>query len=212
MNPEERVDDNHRARHAHILALPHPAQYELVLLGDSLTRRWEDYPEQWNRHFGNFKAANLGVGGDTIENVLWRIGHSELDGLHPAVLVLLIGTNNLPRDSAHTVAAGLTQLTTQLGVQLPRTKILVVGPLPRNPEPGRDFGALVAEVNRLASALDNGKSVFFRDYGWVFPRVGGLVDPALMPDGLHLNAAGYDLWGPVLAATVRDLSSPAPER
>jgi hypothetical protein len=37
----------------------------------------------------------ISVGGDTIQNILWRFQNGELDGVHPKVIVLLAGTNHI---------------------------------------------------------------------------------------------------------------------
>ncbi len=70
----ERVDANSRAAHAGLLQKARTGHIDLYFLGDSITRRW---------------------GGDTTANILWRIRHGELDGVHPKVIVLLAGTNDL---------------------------------------------------------------------------------------------------------------------
>lgn len=205
--PLERTDEHHVTKHTQILGLPGRESLELVFLGDSLTRRWEDNPDQWTRYFGAFRAANFGVGADTVENVLWRVGNGELDGLKPRLLVLLIGTNNLPKDSPPDILEGIGRLLDLIRRILPATRILVLGLLPRNPdETGRDYAALVPEVNQGLRDLADGSTVFFEDFGALFPSADGRVDPAVMPDGLHLNGAGYDRLGPALAAVVRALS------
>jgi len=208
--PVERTDEHHLTKHAQILGLPDRPRYRILLVGDSLIRRWEDNPEQWNRYFGERQAANLGVGSDTLENLLWRIRHGELSNMAPEILVLLVGTNNLPLHSAQHIAAGLGQITREIRSLLPSTKVLVVGLFPRNPDgTGRDYPALIAAVNQAAASLDDGQGVFFRDFGSLFPRVDGHLDPRVMPDGLHLNAAGYDLWGPALASVLEEITQSA---
>ncbi len=80
---------------------------DVYFLGDSITRRWQglDYPEHkknWDKNFHGWNAADFGWGGDSTQNVLWRLDNGELEGVNPKVVVLLIGTNNLgpaaPRD------------------------------------------------------------------------------------------------------------------
>src|SRR5213592_2220653 len=66
---------------------------DLLFLGDSITQGWHDNAV-WKRFYGPRNAANFGIGGDRTEHVLWRLQHGEVDGIHPRVVVLMIGTNN----------------------------------------------------------------------------------------------------------------------
>ena len=78
---------------------------QLLLLGDSITEslRGEcarpecvaELPAVWASDFAPHKALALGVSGDRTENLLWRLANGETEGLHPAVTVVEIGTNNL---------------------------------------------------------------------------------------------------------------------
>src|SRR5436189_2753313 len=66
--------------------------------------RWgaTDYPEllgNWKQNFFGWNAADFGWGADRIENILWRLEHGELDGVHPKIIVLLAGTNNVGRET-----------------------------------------------------------------------------------------------------------------
>ena len=70
--------------------------------GDSITRRWgtsdaqyREFLDNWTRNFFGWNAANFGWGGDTVQNILWRLTDGELDDVHPKVIVLLAGTNNV---------------------------------------------------------------------------------------------------------------------
>ena len=60
---------------------------EIVLLGDSLTQGWGGgwdgaaWNAAWERHFEGRRAVNLGIGGDRIEQILWRLDHGALDGV-----------------------------------------------------------------------------------------------------------------------------------
>ena len=55
--------------------------------GDSITRRWgaTDYPDllaHWRQTFFGWNAANFGWGGDTTQNIRWRLENGELDGVN----------------------------------------------------------------------------------------------------------------------------------
>src|SRR5260370_40122801 len=94
-----------RARHQEKLAELQRGRVDLVFLGDSITQDWErsgpppwgDYRAAWQHFYGDRNALNLGFSGDATSHLLWRIGHGELDGLAPKLVVILIVANNLGR-------------------------------------------------------------------------------------------------------------------
>ena len=84
---------------------------------------------------------NLGFGWDRTQNVLWRLDHGELDGLHPRVVVVHIGTNNTsPTDHARQntpaeIVAGLKEICGRIRSKIPRTKIVLMAIFPREKDP-----------------------------------------------------------------------------
>ena len=97
----KRTDPKSIAAHEQLLAKAKQGGIDVYFEGDSIMRRWgaTDYPKflaQWKRHFYGRNAANFGWGGDTTQNILWRLQNGELDGVSPKVIVLQAGTNNLP--------------------------------------------------------------------------------------------------------------------
>src|SRR5215475_2744746 len=98
--PVPRTDHNSVAAHAQLLEKAKKGRIDIYFEGDSITRRWGaiDYPEllaNWKENFFGWNAADFGWGADTIQNILWRLDNGELDGVHPKVIVLLAGTNNV---------------------------------------------------------------------------------------------------------------------
>src|SRR5205814_1275689 len=84
-------------RHKAFLERAKQGDVDVLFLGDSITQGWEGAGKQvWKDHFEKLKAANFGIGGDQTQHVLWRITEGkELEGIHPKVIVLMIGTNNM---------------------------------------------------------------------------------------------------------------------
>lgn len=58
---------------------------DVVFIGDSLIQRLV-HTEMWNNFFAPMHALNFGIGGDLIQNVLWRIENGELDHINPKVI------------------------------------------------------------------------------------------------------------------------------
>ena len=94
---KDRSDRTHHELHVPALAALPTASLTIVLLGDSRLERFSWYaPDTKINHLA--KSFNAGVGGDKIENVLYRIEQGLLRAMEdkiPKLWVLSIGTNNL---------------------------------------------------------------------------------------------------------------------
>src|ERR1041385_8429174 len=101
--PAPRTDRNSQIAHEQLLEKAKKGGIDVYFLGDSITRRWgaTDYPDflaNWKQNFFGWNAANFGWGGDTTQNILWRLENGELDGVNPKVIIILAGTNNVGRE------------------------------------------------------------------------------------------------------------------
>jgi lysophospholipase L1-like esterase len=140
ITPTDRLSvDWWAARHKAILAdLPKHSDAQLLLVGDSITSNYDkaeppnqDFQPIWQQYYAPRKALNLGFSGDTTANVLWRLDHGEVNGLHPKLAVVLIGTNNTALgQSAEDTELGIDAVVKDIEHRLPETKILLVGILP----------------------------------------------------------------------------------
>src|SRR6185295_6725974 len=141
-------------------------------------------------------AANFGIGGDTTENVLWRILNGEIEGLSPKVVVLMIGTNNfgLEGHQPDAVAKGVATIVQALRKKLPASKILLLGIFPRDEKPETDARKKIKKVNETIAGLEDKKNVRFLDIGAKLSNPDGSLDKAVMPDFLHLSEKGYQIW------------------
>ena len=190
-------------RHADILeynCTHHPA---VVIIGDSIIHYWGGEPaaphawaqSAWENAFFGVTVENLGFGWDRTENVLWRIEHGELDGIKPKLIIIKIGTNNTGINSADDIAAGIEAVCAVAHEKQPAAKILLLGILPRLDEkPPRPV--ITDRVNQLLQArLGKISWLTFCDFGGLFRQADGCVDTALFKDGVHVNAAGYEILG-----------------
>ena len=56
----------------------------MIFLGDSIIQ-YLQFMEMWHTCFAPMHALNFGIGGDTVQNVLWRVQNGELENVSPKV-------------------------------------------------------------------------------------------------------------------------------
>jgi lysophospholipase L1-like esterase len=204
---QKKDDGTFLKKHEAILARGKSGPVGLLFLGDSITERWHIAPHIWETYYGKYQPANFGIGGDRTSHVIWRIEHGELDGIAPKVTVLMLGTNNSLDYNAEQIAAADRKIVGMIRAKLPETKILVLGIFPRGPrdrnhnpitqahvdEAARRMQTIDA-VNRDLAGLDDGKTIRFLNINDVFLGQDGRIPQSIMPDQLHPDAAGYQLW------------------
>lgn len=172
----------------------------LIFVGDSITQRWEaEGKDVWLRYYAQRNAVNLGISGDATQHVLWRLDNGNLQGIEPKVAVVLIGTNNVTAEAGRVpqVAAGVAAIVDKLRQRLPHTRVVLVGILPREENPGPLRGN-VLQVNQMIRSLADDQNVFWLDFGYRFVSANGTISSQLMRDYLHLTPKGYQIWAEAL--------------
>ncbi len=213
-----RNDENSRIAHEQLLEKAKQGGVDVYFLGDSITRRWgasdaqyKPMLENWWKNFFGWNAGNFGWGGDTTQNILWRIENGELDGLNPKVIVLLAGTNNLggPQQGEAKVAEVVDGIYAILKVcreKAPAAKIILTAIFPRND----NLAALptINRINELLAKLADGDKVRFLNVNDKLADAEGKLVEGMMNDGLHLNVAGYQVWADGLKPVLTELLGP----
>jgi len=177
---------------------------DVAIVGDSITARWNG--ETWAKHWGSYRAVNMGIGGDQTQNVLWRLQNGQLDGYKARLFILMIGTNNLwdkKADPAE-VADAIKAIIELIKAKQPQARILLLGIFPRGekPNPGREK---IDSVNKLISKYEDGAVVHYMDIGAKFLQPDGTISKEVMKDFLHLGSKGYDIWAEAVGGKVKEL-------
>ena len=180
---------------------------DLAIVGDSITARWNG--DTWTKHWGSYRAVNMGIGGDRTQNVLWRLENGQLDGYQARLFVVMIGTNNLWDKTADPadVAVGIKAILTLIQSKQPQAKILLLSIFPRGdkPNPGREK---ITAVNDLISKFADG-AVHYLDIGDKFLEPDKSISKEVMHDSLHLAPKGYDIWAEAINGKVKELMGDA---
>lgn len=196
-----------KERHEGVLKQVKEKRPKLILIGDSITHAWDSNMGIWNDHFGEYTMVNMGFSGDRTQHVLWRFENGELEGISPQLAVIMIGTNNSNREdnTAQEIGDGIGAICAKLRALLPETELLVLAIFPRGERPSaqreKNEGASLF-VKELARS---DKHVHYLDIGDVFLTADGALPKEIMPDFLHPNAAGYELWAAAMGGEVRRL-------
>ena len=149
-------DRRHAAKLKEIAA--GPKEYDFVFIGDSITHGWEGWSDPvdleavdkayaqgmlkfqngpgrkvWDEMKKEFRLLNLGCGGDTTQNVLWRLDHGEMDGYRTRGVALMIGTNN--GEPAEEIAAGIKAIVRKIIEKQPEAKVVLMPIFPAEHSP-----------------------------------------------------------------------------
>ena len=184
---------------------------DLLMIGDSITQGWEGAGKDvWAKYYGDRKAVNLGIGGDRTQHVLWRLDNGNIEGIHPKVAVLMIGTNNSGSNTSEQIAEGVTAIVNKLKAKLPGTKILVLAIFPRGTDKNDARRKVNEGANAIISKLADDKTVFYLDIGPKFLKddEAKTLSKDVMPDLLHLNKASYETWAESIEPTLKKLLTP----
>ncbi|MEA2012147.1 MAG: GDSL-type esterase/lipase family protein, partial [Verrucomicrobiota bacterium] len=174
----------------------------LVFIGDSITASWGDLLDE---KFKKYTPANLGIGGDWVQNLHWRIVNGVFDQINPKVIVLLIGTNNLANGfSPEYVVDGTALCLKALLQKSPNSKIVLMGIFQRN-KLGDDIRDKVDQVNMKTKLLANNKNIFYLNINDKLMDEDGLITSEIMPDGLHPAEPGYIIWADAITPIIEQL-------
>jgi len=216
--PVERTDANSQTAHAQLVDKARRGRIDVYFVGDSITRRWGalDYPaflQNWTDNFRGWNAANFGWGGDTTQNILWRLQHGEFEGVTPKVIVLQAGTNNVaaagsadPDAVVADVTRGITAIVDLLRTRAPEATIIVTAIFPRSDRPL--LMPVIDAINRNLAALAGRPSVRVLNINDRLADGDGRIAADIMADGLHPAVKGYQVWADALKPLLAELLGP----
>lgn len=166
---------------------------DIIFLGNSITDGGE-----WSELFADPRIKNRGISGDNTIGVLNRL--NEVYNRKPARVFLLIGTNDLARNTAaDTVVKNICRIASLIKQFSPQTKLFVQSIFPVNERFGKFSGHMskkneIIEVNRQLRFFAPEYKYSYVDVFAALADSSGRLDTAYTNDGLHLTGAGYLRW------------------
>jgi lysophospholipase L1-like esterase len=204
--------------HPEFVELAKKGEIELLFIGDSITDFWRNNNSNrggqpvWEKYFAPLKAANFGINADRTQHVLWRMQNGELEGFNAKCIVLLIGTNNLSvpgnvRNTNEEALEGIKLIINEIRQRQPQAMLLLLGIFPRGAAADNPYRANIKAVNAELAKMNDNQHIFFLDIGERFLNSDGSLKTELMPDNLHPNEKGYEVWAEAIIGKVKELMS-----
>lgn len=222
---EPRTDEWWDPLHKQLVEEATSTNLDVIFYGDSITEslrgtmsgrpneRMAANEKMFKKIFGKRPTSACGMAGDQTQHLLWRLHNGELSLEHPPrVAVILIGTNNLGHariraegedeliaieNAVPTITKHMLFILKTIHQKAPKTKVLLVGVLPRGGGGGGKLGmeqpsmysTAIEEINQhYAEFASQDGRVEYVDCSEAFLTTTGntvLIDKLKMPDGLH---------------------------
>ena len=201
------------------LQLPPPAAGEnrVVFMGDSIT-------DGWGRKYGKFfpgkPYVNRGISGQTTPQMLIRF-RPDVIALHPKVVVILAGTNDLAGNTGpatlEAIEGNLTsmaELARENGIRVVLASVMPVCDYIK-PQTARRPPEKIVALNAWIKDYAAKNGFIYLDYYSAMLDDKKMLKQELTYDGLHPNDAGYEVMGPLAEKAIEaalNLKSRAPAR
>jgi lysophospholipase L1-like esterase len=175
----------------------------VVFLGDSITDMW-----RLNQYFPEKPYVNRGISGQTTPQMLVRM-YPDVINLHPSVLVILAGTNDIARNTGPQSAEmiednfrAITELAQQHQIKVVLCSLTPVSDYTSRKQtvqrPPADILLLNGWLRKYAEQI---RAVYADYYGALVDNEGFLKEGFSL-DGLHPNEKGYAVMAPIVQAAI----------
>ena len=183
-------------------------EYDVVMVGDSITHRWEREGGEGRELFAELKKTyrilNLGYGGDQTSHLLWRMKYGELEGYKAKLFQVMIGTNNRDKNPKD-IAEGVKRIVEVIREKHPESKVLLLPIFPRGATAEDQNRQRNEKVNAIIKGYADGETVLWFDFNEKFFNEEGKLTKEVMDDLLHPNERGYQIWLDAVLPTFREI-------
>lgn len=173
------------------------SEKDIIFLGNSITAGTD-----WMELMGRTDVRNRGISGDITFGVLERL--DEVTEGKPSKVFILIGINDISRNIPDSlIVCNYQKIICRIKKESPSTRIYLHTLMPVNNEftqfknhYNKDEHILF--INQELKKIAKKENVTLIDLHPHFLNENKKLDKKYTIDGLHLNAAGYQLWADIL--------------
>jgi len=181
-----------------ITALP-PDKNRVVFMGNSITEGWlTTYPD----FFSGKPYINRGIGGQTTPQMLLRF-RADVINLKPGTVVILSGINDIAGNTGPSTLEMIMDNIISMSelAKANNIKVILCSVLPANNfywNPGTKPAEKVLALNQMIQSYAKANNIPYVDYHTPMKDTEDGLRKEYGPDGVHPNAEGYKIMGPLL--------------
>lgn len=191
--------DRYRSDNA-TLPAPLSGEQRVVFFGDSITDGWGRSAGS-GPFFPDRPYVNRGISGQTTPQMLVRF-QQDVVHLHPAVVVLLAGTNDIAGNTGPSTPqmiednfASMASIAKQSGIKVVLASIMPAFAYPW--KPAVHPVAVIRELNQWLRDFCASNGYTYLDYYSSMSDDQGAMLPGYSSDGVHPTAKGYAVMAPL---------------
>src|SRR5579871_4335977 len=180
------------------LGAPAADENRVVFMGDSITDGWIRLVPSF---FQGRTYLDRGISGQTTPQMLVRF-RQDVINLHPRVVVILAGVNDIAGNTGPTTPEliqdnliSMVDLATANGIKVVLASITPADDFPWNP--GTKPASKIAAMNVWIKDYAAKHALVYLDYYSAMADENGAMKREFTGDGVHPNAAGYGVMGPI---------------
>ncbi|WP_433970702.1 SGNH/GDSL hydrolase family protein [Tunturiibacter lichenicola] len=180
-------------------------EQRVVFYGDSITDGWGRRPET-GEFFPGRSYVNRGISGQTTPQMVVRF-RQDVISLHPSVVVILAGTNDIAGNTGP-MTPEMTEDNFRSMIDLAKAngiRVIVASITPAADYPWKRGLAPAPKIKTINSWLQGycvNHSVTYLDYYSAMVGPDGGMKEGISFDGVHPNAQGYAIMGPLAQAAI----------
>lgn len=187
------------------LPAPVPGRPRVVVIGNSITEGWVKQDSAFFRG-KTYEYVGRGIGGQASGQTVLRLRPDVID-LHPAVAVLLVGTNDVAENNGpYRPQTTLNNLMSMCELAQAHGIRVVLGAVVPSTDfwwhPGLNPGPKIVALNQQIKAYADRHHLVYLDFHSALKDEQNGLKKAYGDDGVHPNLAGYRVMEPLLNQAV----------
>ena len=164
-------------------------RFKTIIIRDLIAAGLNRYRSVWTKYLEPLKTLNCGIGGNRVQNFLWRAQNLPVISSLKNV-VILCGTNNLFQDSPEDIADGVIEIAETFQSKYNSINIVIGGILPRDASWSINL-VLIKEVNEILKEKCSRLFFIYISYDIFWTVANGSLNPDLFfLDNVHLVQQG----------------------
>jgi len=181
----------------------------IVFMGNSITEYWSQHHPEF---FEGKPYVNRGISGQTTPQMLLRFRQDVVD-LDPKIVVLLAGTNDI---AGNTGEMTLQEIVANIRSMLEIAQANHIMPILCSVLPAADYpwkpnkrpAEEIPALNELLITLAEEYGIPYLDYFSAMTDGKNGLQKSYTHDGVHPNAKGYKVMGPLAEIAIQKVSTP----